>query len=77
MGSKKGKYTQKFKEEWLEFDQFKVWLTKSKKSKAFGYCKVCNLDIGVGNGGKHDLLKHSKTVKHQKLQNNRESAKNY
>lgn len=64
MCAKRTKYAQKFKDEWLELDQFQGWLTKSKKGEEFGFCKPCGMDIGVGNGGKHDLMKHRGTVKH-------------
>lgn len=62
--AKKFKYVQKFKDEWLQLEPFKSWLTRSKKGEGFGFCKVCGCDVAISNGGKFDLTKHKSTSKH-------------
>lgn len=38
---------------------------RSKKGVARVYCKYCLCDLSVGSGGKKDLTKHMKIIKHK------------
>ncbi|XP_043920714.1 uncharacterized protein LOC122796353 [Protopterus annectens] len=41
------------------------WVMESRLGTGFAFCKVCNTNISIGHGGRHDLQRHSKTEKHK------------
>lgn len=61
---KKRTYQQGYRTAWEKEDQFKNWLTQSKKGELYFYCKTCNFN---GKGGKSEIGKHASTGNHKKL----------
>ena len=41
-------------------------ITRSKLGDVHAFCKVCKVDISIGNGGKSDVKQHVGKAKHKK-----------
>ena len=41
-------------------------ITRSKLGDVHAFCKVCKVDISIGNGGKSDVKQHIGKAKHKK-----------
>lgn len=63
--SRKLFYTQKFRKEWLQQNEFTDWLKECKDSSK-AYCNFCRCEIKAKLA---DLICHSKTKKHIKAAN--------
>lgn len=63
----------KFQENWLSLEKYKIWLTR--KSENIARCKLCFKDINVENMGECALKSHMATSKHTKLVKEKEEAR--
>ncbi|XP_052679874.1 uncharacterized protein LOC128160580 [Crassostrea angulata] len=67
----------KYLEKWKADSRFTGWLTKSKHGPSHAYCRLCNRDFRVDNGGLNDVTKHFNTGMHKnnsKAQNSTPAA---
>lgn len=62
---KKSKPASKYLEKWEADSRFTGWLTKSKHGPSHAYCRLCNRDFRVDNGGLNDVTKHFNTGMHK------------
>lgn len=77
---KKSKPASKYLEKWEADSRFTGWLTKSKHGPSHAYCRLCNRDFRVDNGGLNDVTKHFNTGMHKnnsKAQNSTPAASNF
>lgn len=73
MASKKKIRSTQFKQEWLNVDAYKGWLTEKN---GIGFCKFCNCDIKITNSGVGVIKQHQETKKHQENAQGRASFTN-
>lgn len=63
---KKKRFTYKFRDSWMQLDEFKNWLKRSSKvqnNNEFAKCIICNDDILAH---KADIRRHGLSSKHKK-----------
>ncbi|KYN29921.1 hypothetical protein ALC57_00622 [Trachymyrmex cornetzi] len=60
---KKKKYSQKYRSEWENHNEFKSWLKRSNKGLSYFHCKICSVDC---IGGLDAIKKHAASIKHIK-----------
>ena len=51
---------------WLEDDEFKSWLCRSKESDK-ARCKLCKKDFEISNVGRQALISHASGKKHKEI----------
>lgn len=59
------KYTQRFRQEWLNDSKYSKWLSKAQGDDTKAYCKLCTCIITAKLS---DLEKHRATAKHKRAE---------
>lgn len=62
---KKVKYKSKFQDNWLEDEEYKVWLQKDSKDETQAYCKLCMKSFSIASLGKSSISSHASGEKHK------------
>ncbi|CAG2246923.1 unnamed protein product [Mytilus edulis] len=70
--SKRKKYSCSYSKCWES--EFK-WVKPSERSQIDAYCTLCNSHINVSAGARNDLVRHSKTMTHSKLEKSQAESK--
>ena len=61
-------YKTKFNSAWKETYPF---ISEVDKKPHFFYCQLCKREINYGNMGKHDVVRHINTNKHNELEDHK------